>query len=275
MTLTEQRYVQIEKEALAITWACDRFADYLMGMKFHVETDHKPLVPLLSTKRLDELPIHVQRFRMRMLRYHYSISHVPGKNLITADMLSRAPAPGRSIQDSLQGEVEAYVDATFESILATQKRLKEIRQHQDEDEILRQLKGYCQSGWPVKGNIPGVLKPYHSVSAELTVERGLLVCGSRVVIPASLRVNILDKIHTGHQGITKCRERAKHSVWWPRLSWQLEELVKSCPECLKQSSPKPEPLSPSYLPLLPWQRVSYHGKKWELIYSNGIKALIS
>ena len=44
------------------------------------------------------------------------------------------------------------------------------------------------------------------------MERGLLVRGSRVVIPASLTVNILDKIHTGHQGITKCRERAKHSL---------------------------------------------------------------
>ena len=50
MTTTEQRYAQIEKEALAIMWACDKFADYLMGLQFHVETDHKPLVPLLSSK---------------------------------------------------------------------------------------------------------------------------------------------------------------------------------------------------------------------------------
>ena len=67
MTPTEQRYAQIEKEALAITWACDRFADYLMGLQFHVETDHKPLVPLLSAKRLNKLLIRVQRFRMRMM----------------------------------------------------------------------------------------------------------------------------------------------------------------------------------------------------------------
>ena len=53
MTPTEQRYAQIEKEALAFTWACERFSTYLIGMRFHIETDHKPLVPLFSTKRLE------------------------------------------------------------------------------------------------------------------------------------------------------------------------------------------------------------------------------
>ena len=57
LTETEQRYAQIEKEALAITWACERFQDYLIGIHFHVETDHQPLVPLLSTKSLDEMPL--------------------------------------------------------------------------------------------------------------------------------------------------------------------------------------------------------------------------
>ena len=67
MSPTEQRYAQIEKEALALTWACERFADYLIGISFHIQTDHKPLVPLLSPKLLDELPIRVQRFRMRLM----------------------------------------------------------------------------------------------------------------------------------------------------------------------------------------------------------------
>ena len=52
MNSIEQRFAQIKKEALALTWACERFSDYLIGMTFHCETDHKPLIPLLEYKKL-------------------------------------------------------------------------------------------------------------------------------------------------------------------------------------------------------------------------------
>ena len=64
MTSTEQRYVQIEKEALATTWACEKFKDYILGKDILIETDHKPLVPLLGTKLLDQLPPRIQRFNI-------------------------------------------------------------------------------------------------------------------------------------------------------------------------------------------------------------------
>ena len=79
MTETERRYAQIEKEALAITWACEKFSDYILGKPITIETDHKPLVPLLGTKQLDSLPPRVLRFRLRMDRFTYTIFHVPWK----------------------------------------------------------------------------------------------------------------------------------------------------------------------------------------------------
>ena len=90
---TEQHYPQIEKEALNITWASERFSDYLIGIQYHIETDHKPLVPLLSTKHLEDLPARVQRFWLCMMRFSYTISHEPGKSLHTADTLSRDLSP--------------------------------------------------------------------------------------------------------------------------------------------------------------------------------------
>ena len=75
LTETEQRYAQIKKEALAITWACEPFEDYLLGIPFLIKTDHKPLVPLLGNKSLDNLPPRFLRFRLRLMRYTYVIMH--------------------------------------------------------------------------------------------------------------------------------------------------------------------------------------------------------
>ena len=91
MTSIEQRYAQIEKEVLATTWVCEKFNDYLLGKDILIETDHKPLVPLFGSKTLVELPPRIQRFQMRLMKYSFKILHVPGKELVTADTLSKAP----------------------------------------------------------------------------------------------------------------------------------------------------------------------------------------
>ena len=62
ITETERRYAQVEKEALALTWACKKFSAYILDKKFMIKADHKPPVPLLGTKHLDDLPPRVLRF---------------------------------------------------------------------------------------------------------------------------------------------------------------------------------------------------------------------
>ena len=191
---------------------------FFMGLEFYIQTDHKPLVPLFSTKQLDKLSLRVQRFRMRPMRYQFTISHVSGKYLTTADTLSRAPSSESNEGDrELQNETEAYVSMVFQAIPTTERRLEEIRKHQEEDDVLRLVTSYCRSGWPEHGAVPGVVKPYYPVSSKLSIEKGVLMQGLRVVIPAALCVQILDKIHEGHQGISKCRDRAQQSIWWPGI----------------------------------------------------------
>ena len=91
MTDTEKRYFQIEREALALIWAADKFFNYITGLDFIFETDHKPLVQLLQSKPIDGLSLRIQRFRLRMMRYNYEIQYFPGKDLVVADALSRSP----------------------------------------------------------------------------------------------------------------------------------------------------------------------------------------
>lgn len=88
---TEQRYVQVEKEALGLSWAWEHFQDFLLGKHFCLETDNKPLLSLLGTQALNPLPPRMQCFRMRLMSYSYSIVHILGKSLWTVDTWSRSP----------------------------------------------------------------------------------------------------------------------------------------------------------------------------------------
>ena len=264
MTATEQQYAQIDKEALAFTWACEHLADYLVGIEFHIQRDHKPLVPLFNSKQLEELPLRVQRFRMRMMRFWFTISHVPGKNLTIADALSWALESSPSVADeALQQETTSYVNLTMENLPATEKRLQEIRQHQEADSVCQKIMHFCCSGWPHKNSLPPEVIPYYLVSGELTVENSLLLRGGRIVIPRLLRKTLLDKIHCSHHGITKCREMARQSIWWPGLSKELEQRVRNFPEYFKPQKQRPQPLIPTLLPTLPWEKVGSDLFEWK------------
>ena len=123
MSETEQRYAQIEKEGLAVTWACEKFASYILGKRISIETDHKPLVPLLGTKDLDNLPPRVLRFCLRLARFDYTISHVPGKALYAADTLSRAPLESSETDSSPQGEAELLLEMCLSNLPANKEWL--------------------------------------------------------------------------------------------------------------------------------------------------------
>ncbi|UYV82775.1 K02A2.6-like [Cordylochernes scorpioides] len=259
---TEKRYSQIEKEGLAIVWTCDRLKDYVTGIKIHIETDHKPLIAIFTSKSSEDMTPRLQRLKMRMMRYSYQISHIAGKKQIVADMLSRKPM-SKPHKDELEEELSAYIQSI--EFPATEERLLEISRKQKEDSLCSQLAKYCMSGWPKnKREVDPALRGYWQFQEDLTYQNGLLLRGQRILIPKSLRKDILEKLHQGHFGINKCRSRAKESVWWLGISQEIERMVSSCTKCLKERKPKHEPLMPSEFPIRPWQKVGM-----DLFYLNG------
>ena len=167
----ETRYAQIEKEALALTWALEKFAEYVFGKSVILETDHKPLVPILGRKSLDQLPPRVLRFRLRLMRFQYFIQHVPGKTLYTADTLSRAPVKDISDDSSSYSsqEIEQFVQAITAAFPASPDRLDSYRKSQAEDSICSKLIEYCTSGWPNRNNLSRELKDFWRFRGELTL----------------------------------------------------------------------------------------------------------
>ena len=219
---TEERYAQIEKEALAFTWACERFSDFLVGLKFNIETDHKPLIALFSTKHLEELPVRVQRFRLRMLIFDFNIVYVLGKKLVIADALSRTPLMAPDQHDKhLEEDVQAYVDVIFQDLSISEQRLEEIRHAQENDPLCQEVARYCREGWPKKGQIKGLVKRHYPVSSEISIVAELLMRNEQVIIPSVMQKQVLDQIHTGRQGIGKCCEMARQTVWY----WQSDKML--------------------------------------------------
>jgi transposase InsO family protein len=255
MTETERRYSQIEKEALALVWACEKFEDYVLGKEIQLETDHKPLVPLLGKMHLDSLPPRILRFKLRLMRFSYSIVHVPGKELYTADTLSRAPL--LSSGEPEHDYIEQFVATIVSTLPANADRLQEYRTAQLNDVDCAQLIHLCRNGWPQrKQQVPVHVQPCWSIRGELTLNEDLLLRGRRIVVPQNLQKETLQKIHQGHQGITKCSLRATSSVWWLGLKQQLDNLIHNCPECSKAMQPPRQPLICTPLPSYPWERIA-------------------
>ena len=94
LTDTEIRYAQIEKELLAIVFACDRFDAYIYGRDVvNVESDHQPL-ETITRKPLNDAPKRLQRMLLQLQKYSLNVRYKRGKQMHLADTLSRAYLPG-------------------------------------------------------------------------------------------------------------------------------------------------------------------------------------
>ncbi|UYV83981.1 hypothetical protein LAZ67_X000778 [Cordylochernes scorpioides] len=140
--------------------------------------------------------------------------------------------------------------------------LTKIFEAQQEDTTLKAVVNYLEQGWPDKKMSQALLSYWH-VKDELGVQNGLLMRSCRLVIPASMKLEILDKLHAGHLGITKTRLRARETVWWPGISEEITETVRKCSVCIQEAVSKHEPLIPTNFPTRPWQKIGMDLFKFE------------
>ena len=137
LSQAEQHYAQIEKECLALTWTCEKFYRYLNGLEqFTLLPDHKPLVPILNKKGIDEAPLRCQPLMIRLMRFNYIVQHIPGKSMIVADTLSRSPLKHTAVDLKLSEDVAMYVDAVYANLPASKDKFHEIKVTTDEDNEL-------------------------------------------------------------------------------------------------------------------------------------------
>nr|CAI5854696.1 unnamed protein product [Callosobruchus analis] len=163
---------------------------------------------------------------MRLMRYKYSVTYTPSKNLIIPDSLCRGPL-----------------------------KTKIIRKEQENDFVCKKLKEFSITSWPGKAEFPVELLPYYQYRYDISYAERFVFKGTRIIIPQSLQLKVLGFIHTGRLGIVKCRERAKSSVWWIGLSTQIDNLVTHCPQCVEYRENHKETFYKDKTVRRPWQKL--------------------
>ena len=185
----------------------------------------------------------------RLQPYHFHVIYKPGKENI-ADTLSRLPRKdeGKNFDDT-----ENYVN--FITVKAVPKAMsaKEIEEVALNDKEMECLRQAIQTGrW--KGT---ECSEFLHVANELCVVGGIIMRGTRIVIPKGPRTTVLTIGHEGHLGVVSMKPHLRTKVWWPKLEKDVERFFKTCEACQLVGRPDPpEPVASTELPQGPWCAVA-------------------
>ena len=256
LTETEQRYSQTEREALAVTWSCEYFHIYLFGSpNFTVFTDHKPLVSLFGSPRI-QLPARIERWVMRTQAYNMKIVYKPGKDN-PADYMSRHPTMKTSSSSREQKIADEYVNYLSYNSVPKAMTLEDIKKETLKDRTLQSVIQSLESGkW--NKTLDPTYDTLKRCAAELSVtDTGILLKGRKIVLPFTLHAKAVQIAHCGHQGQTKTLAMLREKVWFKCMNSLVEQTVKNCLAC-QAATPtiSREPLKMSPLPTEPWSELS-------------------
>lgn len=251
LTNAQKNYVSIEREMLALVHGCTKFHNYIFGKNTVVKTDHKPLEAIMK-KNIAQCPARLQNMRMILQKYDITVVYEKGTSdeIKIPDTLSRA-----SIMDTMS-EFEDDLQVCM-VINASDDKLDEIRLETEKDSQLQTLANIIHAGWPEKlTSIPDEVKVFWNFRDEISMYNGILFKAEQMIIPLSLRKEMLAKLHSAHSGINACQNRARQIIYWPNINKDIQELVEKCRVCNKfKPNQIKEEMIIEQLPELPWQKV--------------------
>ncbi|KAL5471566.1 hypothetical protein EMCRGX_G029693 [Ephydatia muelleri] len=159
----------------------------------------------------------------------------------TATPLSRAYIPDIST-DRMEDELMSAVHMVLENAPAIDKGIQKIKELTESDNTLQKLKSIIRSGIDLSEDV----QSYWNFRNELSEAEGIILKGEKIVIPTSLRKDMLTRIHRGHLGIVKCIQRVREAIYWPG---DIEEMLGKCEICQRyRESNSKEPLISEPIP---------------------------
>ena len=266
---TETRYAMVELEMLAAVWAMKKS----LGLPtFSLVVDHRPLVPILDSYTLDavENP-RLQRMKECMSPFVFTTTWRPGKTHAIPDALSRAPVDDPTPADQVaERDVELHVRRVVTAVSAdlaeslpplssasdckgtspVDPLLTSLQQTAAADAEYQLLLQAVLTGFPSHvSRLPPALRPYWTVRHDLSADDGLVLKGTRIVIPSKARHDTLVALDSWHQGMERTKRCAWETVWWPSINSDITTTVAACPSLqVYQPSQQKEPFAADPLP---------------------------
>ena len=257
----ETRYATNELEMLAIAWAVESCKHFLLGCKFHILTDHRPLVGTFEKPLADILNPRLMRFRERLMPFSFDVTWTPGKSHLIADALSRAPlfSPPEEENEAVKSVIAASVSpidpalAPFYEAAASDRAYQQCIQAIKDDVPLKSL--------PPEHAAHTLAPVWHKLS--LFGNTLLLVDGHRIVVPRERRAPLLEELHAAHPGIARQKTLARRDFYWPTLAADVENYVSKCDLCQTHRPSQSEPLKNYASATQPMQTVSIDMFEWK------------
>ena len=266
---SETNYCPLEGEALAVAWALKKSRMFLLGCPgFMIQTDHKPLVPILNDKALSSIDNpRLIGFKEKTLPYSFEIQHLVGEKMFAADTLSRYPVGKADSEDvELADELNVASIRIVSSIAHSSDTfgtsVEDIREAAALDEQYQLLLETVSDNKfaSTRETEHNAIKEFYHVRDRLSVVDGLLTytfdCSApRLIVPRALRSQVIKNIHAAHQGRESILARTRNSVYWPGITNDIITSCESCPECQKMAPSQPkEPLVMTKPPEYPFQQ---------------------
>ena len=261
LTKTEQNYQNLEREALGTIWGMEKFHYFLYGKEFTLETDQKPLVSIYKKHMVDISP-RVQRLIVRSFPYQpFNVIYKKGKDIPVADALSRVtpmdPEDNIKLPIIAVNLITAYILLSAHPQDTFSRKLDQLTKSTAQDNQLTRLSLYINTGFPCeKKNLPTDLQEYWNYRDTLSIKNGLLTCGSRIIVPHEMQAEMLQYIHEGHQGKERCLLRARNTVFWPKIMYDIQELIERCIICQEHGKSQSITGTTQELPPFPWHTLA-------------------
>ena len=212
--------------------------------------------------------------------YNFTAQWTKGNNHQAPDALSWHPMKDPHNEDMIaEHDEQLNPEVTISEIQALSSTgsilptwLQDLHDNAAEDPAYQDLHTVILNGFPAhRHQLPETCKQFWAIKEHLSIDDGLIVYRSRLLIPRTMRPKILADLHEAHQGIVRTKQRARLTVYWPGIDNDIENIITACQLCQDHLPSNPrEPIVSKPRPLCPFQEVAvdfctYGGKQFLII----------